>query len=54
MGMEARICGICNSSTINEPFDVNDKWYVVCDNCYNIISGVIEQISDNKSKQSGK
>ena len=54
MVIEARICGICASSTKNEPFMVNGKQYVVCDNCYNIISGVIEQILDNKSNQSGK
>ena len=50
---DVNICSICSTSTINEPFDMNGKRYVLCDCCKDVISYVVEQTLNNKSKQSG-
>jgi len=51
---DTNICSICGSSTCNELFDVNSRKYVLCNCCKDVISWCVDQILDNKSKQSGK
>ena len=45
-------CSICESSTDKELFIVDGKQYCCCENCFNVIKGVVlEILKEQKPKQ---
>lgn len=49
---ELKSCSLCESSTDRELFEVDNKQYVVCVSCYNVIRGIVQEIlKEQKPKQ---
>lgn len=41
---ELKSCSLCESSTDRELMEVNGKSYVVCENCFNVIACVLQEL----------